>query len=63
VERGFSHELSQDLSQIPLESMTPTQMKKHFGRQALEMMGALWQHQSKIAEQARFMTKVWHVRS
>ena len=47
----------QDLGAVPLDIMSPAQLKKQFGRQALDVMGAMWQHQSKIAEQARFMQK------
>jgi hypothetical protein len=47
----------EDLSSVPLDTMGCAQLKKHFGRSALDVVGAMWQHQSKIAEQARFMTK------
>ena len=47
----------QDLSAIPLDIMSAAQLKKQFGRSALDVVGAMWQHQSKIAEQARFMPK------
>ena len=47
----------QDLSAIPLDVMSAAQLKKQFGRSALDVVGAMWQHQSKIAEQARFMPK------
>ena len=47
----------QDLSAIPLDIMSAAQLKKQFGRSALDVVGAMWQHQSKIAERARFMPK------
>jgi hypothetical protein len=37
--------------------MTDKQLKKHFGRDALAMVGAMFQHQSKIGEQARFLNE------
>ena len=40
-----------------LESMTPKQMKGAFGREALQVLGAMFQHQSKICAQARFLEK------
>jgi hypothetical protein len=48
----------QDLPGMPLDAMTPAQLKKQFGRNALDVLGAMWQHQSKIAHQARFIPKV-----
>ena len=47
----------QALEDVPLESMTPRQLRGRFGRSALDMVGAMFQHQSKIGEQARFQTK------
>ena len=47
----------EDLGQVPLDTMSPAQLRKRFGRQALDVIGAMWQHQSKIGEQARFMQK------
>ena len=38
-----------------LESMTPKQMRSAFGRGTLNMLGAMFQHSSKICEQARFL--------
>ena len=46
-----------DLGAMPLETMSTAQLRKAFGREALQVVGAMWQHQSKIAEQARFMPK------
>ena len=40
-----------------MESMTPAQMKNAFGREALQILGAMFQHQSKICGQARFLEK------
>jgi hypothetical protein len=37
--------------------MSPAQLKKTFGREALNVMDAPFQHQSKIANQARFLQK------
>ena len=46
-----------DLGEMPLEALNAKQLKKHFGRAALDMVGAMFQHQSKIGESARFMTR------
>ena len=46
-----------DLGAVPIDTMSQAQLQRTFGRSALEVVGAMWQHQSKIAEQARFMTK------
>ena len=46
-----------DLAAMPLDTMSQAQLRKTFGRGALDVVGAMWQHQSKIAEQARFMSK------
>ena len=46
-----------DLAAMPLDTMSAAQIRKAFGRGALDVVGAMWQHQSKIAEQARFMPK------
>ncbi len=40
---------------VPIDVMTPTQMRTAFGREALAMMGAMFQHQSKIGEQGKFL--------
>ena len=40
-----------------LESMTRSQLKGAFGREALAVLGAMFQHQSKICAQARFLEK------
>jgi hypothetical protein len=37
--------------------MTTKQLKGRFGRSALDIVGAMFQHQSKIGEQARFQSK------
>ena len=39
----------------PIDVMTSGQMKAAFGREALSFMGAMFQHQSKIGEQAKFL--------
>ena len=39
----------------PIDVMTSGQMKAAFGRDALSFMGAMFQHQSKIGEQAKFL--------
>ena len=46
-----------DLGAMPIDTMSQAQLQRTFGRSALDVVGAMWQHQSKIAEQARFMTK------
>jgi hypothetical protein len=46
-----------DLAAMPLDTRSAAQIRKTFGRGALDVVGAMWQHQSKIAEQARFMPK------
>ena len=46
-----------DLGAMPIDTMSQAQLQRTFGRSALEVVGAMWQHQSKIAEQARFMAK------
>ena len=40
---------------LPLELMSRAQLEKHFGRDALAVVGALFQHQGRIAEQGRFL--------
>ena len=42
---------------MPLDIMSTAQLKKQLGRRTLDVIGAMWQHQSKIAEQARFTQK------
>jgi hypothetical protein len=42
---------------MPIDTMSQAQLQRTFGRSALDVVGAMWQHQSKIAEQARFMAK------
>ena len=39
---------------IPIEAMSTKQLKGLFGRDALNMMGAMFQHSSQIGESARF---------
>ena len=46
-----------DLGAMPIDTMSQAQLQRTFGRRALDVVGAMWQHQSKIAEQARFMSK------
>ena len=46
-----------DLGAVPIDTMSQAQLQRTFGRSALDVVGAMWQHQSKIAEQARFMSK------
>ena len=46
-----------DLGAMPIDTMSQAQLQRTFGRSALDVVGAMWQHQSKIAEQARFMSK------
>jgi hypothetical protein len=46
-----------DLGAVPIDTMSQAQLQRTFGRSALDVVGAMWQHQSKIAEQARFMKK------
>ena len=46
-----------DLGAMPIDTMSQAQLQRTFGRSALDVVGAMWQHQSKIAEQARFMKK------
>ena len=41
----------------PIDVMTSGQMKAAFGRDALSFMGAMFQHQSKIGEQAKFLAQ------
>ena len=40
-----------------IEQMTSMQLKQAFGRSSLRMIGALFQHSSKVTAQARFMEK------
>ena len=42
---------------VPLEAMNTQQLRKQFGRSALDVVGAMFQHQSKIGESARFMSR------
>ena len=41
---------------MPIEAMSSKQLKGLFGREALIMMGAMFQHTSQIGEHARFQT-------
>ena len=43
-------------SMIPIESMNAKQLRGLFGREALNIMGAMFQHTSQIGEPARFQT-------
>ena len=40
----------------PIEAMSSKQLKSLFGREALNMMDAMFQHASQIGEHARFQT-------
>ena len=42
---------------LPLDSLSRSQMRGLFGREALAVMGALFQHTSKICEQSRHLPK------
>jgi len=44
-----------EVPEVPIDVMTPGQMKSAFGREALSIMGAMFQHQSKIGEQGKFL--------
>ena len=41
---------------MPIEAMSSKQLKGLFGREALDMMGAMFQHTSQIGEHAQFQT-------
>ena len=51
-----------EVPEVPIEVMTPGQMKSAFGREALSIMGAMFQHQSKIGEQGKFLPQSQFVR-
>ena len=51
---------SEMVSDMPLEALNKAQLRKQFGRSALDMVGAMFQHQSKIGESARFMNRRCH---
>ena len=50
-------EVQGDFGDMPLEALNAAQLRKQFGRSALDMVGAMFQHQSKIGEPGRFMTR------
>jgi hypothetical protein len=54
VEGGGDDEAAA-LEGVSLETMTPQQMKRAFGRSTLSMLGAMFQHSSRICEQGRFL--------
>ena len=54
VEGGGGDETAA-LEGVSLETMTPQQMKRAFGRSTLSMLGAMFQHSSIICEQGRFL--------
>ena len=54
VEGGGDDEAAA-LEGVSLETMTPQQMRRAFGRSTLSMLGAMFQHSSRICEQGRFL--------
>ena len=47
-----------DDGDVPMEALNTAQLRKKFGRSALDAVGAKFQHESKIGETGRFMSRL-----